>query len=147
MSFRVGDRVTPVSDERIPAGCRGRVFIVRKVNPKNLRCDAADGGRGFNCPAALLVAATEENVKAGGAVSRPFVPREFFSLGEIVSLKRPWRDWTTETPLVVTGGRDKVNVTLVGGDKDRYLRVPSSGLVRRDRGWLVEALEAERWGA
>src|SRR5437764_13157364 len=120
MSFQEKDRVTPRDDERVPASCRGRVFIVRKVNPKNIQCDATDGGRGINFPADLLAPATEENIDAGRRpVSRPFEPREVFTLGEIVSLKRQWRDWTTDTPLVVTGGRDKVNVTVIGGPGDR----------------------------
>ena len=48
--------------------------------------------------------------------------------------------FAADTPLVVTGGRDKVNVALIGGDNDRYLRISPSGLVRRDREWLATVL-------
>jgi hypothetical protein len=140
MQFQVGDRVTPIVSDRVPSGCAGREFIVRKVNPKKTRCDATDGGRGINFPHDMLVPATEESLTAN-TWSRPYVPTEFFSAGEIVTLNRTWRDWTPDTALVVM--RDKgtrVNVTLLGGDSDRYLRCPREGLVRRDVAWLTEHL-------
>lgn len=136
-----GDRVVTVADPSIPRSVAGRVFIVEKVNPKNVICRAEDGGRGINYPKTLLTAATDDALAASSA-PRPFVPVEHFEVGTIVTLTRPYRDWTTETPLVVIGGRgDKVNVTLIGGDHDRYVRVPArSGLVRRDLAWLAERL-------
>lgn len=141
--LKVGDKVTPISDERVPLDCRGRVFTVEKVNPKKLKCSADDGGLGINFPKDLLAPATDENLAAGKTVSTPFVPREFFSVGEIVTLAKSWKDWGTDKPLVVLkDGGKRVNVTPLGGDDDKYLRVPPSGLVKRDLEWLAEALTA-----
>lgn len=139
--FSKGDRVyvDPAFDGAA-AGVLGRVFVVDKVNPKNVRCHAEDGGRGINYPKEAL------KLYEGGEVpvGRPFVPiadTEFFSAGEIVTLKRAYKDWTAETPLVVLVDKvNKVNVTLLGGDGDRYLRCPREGLVKRDLDWLAEAL-------
>jgi len=139
--FAVGDLVTPdPAAVGVPTGALGRVYKVTKVNPKNLLCDAVDGGRGINFPADMLVAHDEAST-VNGAVVRPFQPREFFVCGQIVTLKKAWKAWTTETPLVVMKDNgNKVNVTLLGGDEDRYLRVPPEGLQSRDAAWLAEAL-------
>lgn len=137
-----GMKVTPdPTSDRIPDDVRGRVFTAYKVNPKNVRCSADDGGRGINYPKALLVEATDENVAAGKLpMTRPYEPPEHYVVGEIVTLKTAYKDWTTETPLVVIGGQNRVNVTLLGGADDQYLRAPRTGLVRRDLSWLREHL-------
>lgn len=140
-----GDKVTPKADvQGVPPGTIGRTFTVYKVNPKRMRCSADDGGRGINFPPSLLVAATEENLAArwnGVAPVRFGDPAERFVVGEVVSLTRPWRDWDEGTPLVVVGGRNgRVNVTLVGGYGDSYLRTTPSNLVRRGAEWLVDQL-------
>jgi hypothetical protein len=143
MSFQVGDRVTPIADERVPAETLGRVFVVRKVNPKNLKCEAEDGGRGINFPAELLAPATDENIAAGrSSFGVPYTPRELFANGQVVTLANPYKDITTDTPLVVSkddGGR-MVNVVKLGGDGARYLRMGPSNLVKRDLTWLTEEL-------
>jgi len=117
----------------------GREFIVQKINPKNVKCAAVDGGRGINYPATSLV------VYDGGGIPGPErvqqQPVEFFTAGEIVTLARPWKDWTTETPLVVLADKGRrVNVTPLGGAGDMYLRTPHVGLVKRDLAWLTERL-------
>jgi hypothetical protein len=141
--MKVGDRVVVNPDSGAQRSVLGRVYVVDKVNPRNVRCKAEDGGRGINWPAELLLPATEENIAAQSNSPRPFQPVEFFTLGEIVTLKLPFRDFDTEVPMVVVGGRDKVNVAPLGGANDRYVRVPSSGLVRRDREWLATRLLEE----
>lgn len=149
--FGVGDKVTPKADAYgVPKDTLGRVFEVTKVNPKNTKAKALDGGRGINFPQEILVAATDENVAAGEAARGSVFGRsvepvrdEFFKPGEIVTLKRPWRDWTTETPLVVIADKGrKVNVVPLGGAAElgRYLRVPPTGLEKRSRGWLAALL-------
>lgn len=143
--FVRGDKVTPDPEyPGLPATTFGRVFTVDKVNPRNLRCNADDGGKGINFPAAALLPASDENVKKAFA-PRPFQPVAFFAAGEVVTLKRAWRDITAETPLVVMkdGGGDKVNLVRLGGDGGRYLRMPREGIVKRDMAWLAEALLAE----
>jgi hypothetical protein len=142
-TYRVGERVTPdPSQEGIPQGTIGRVFTVAKVNPVNIKCTADDGGRGINFPAHCLLPATEENLSPTGA--RPFVPREFYSVGEVVTLARPYKEATTDTPFVVIADKGRmINVALLGGENDRYVRVPSTGLVKRDLTWLAQALLEE----
>lgn len=142
-TLRSGDRVY-VDPEypNVGGSVLGRVFTVDKVNPKNVRCTAEDGGRGINYPAESLKRYEGGDVPAAAAVlGRPYEPIEFFTAGEIVTLKRAWKDWSTETPLVVLQDKvNKVNVTLLGGDGDRYLRVGREGLERRSVEWLAEAL-------
>lgn len=142
-AFTEGDRVTPVNTVGVPPETLGRVFVVVKVNPKNLRCCAEDGGRGINFPPHILLPATDENVAAGRKL-QPFTPVEFFDAGQIVTLKRPWRSWATDTPLVVLkdDGKGKVNVTLLGGADGQYLRISSAGLEKRGLAWLYGARES-----
>lgn len=142
----VGDRVH-VDPEGlgVPPGVVGRTFVVAKVNPKNVKCSATDGGRGINFPAYLLVPGDAPAAPARAAVvGLPFVPREFFTLGEVVTLKRPMAGTPADLPYVVMkdDGRGKVNVAPLGGDRDRYVRVPTAGLVKRDLTWLAEHLVA-----
>lgn len=146
--FKAGDKVTPIHNDefdRVPTDTLGRVFTVDKVNPKKLRARADDGGRGINFPDELLVPATDENVKAGREAIlgvRPFQPREFFDVGEIVSLKKGRADWPEDAPLMVMKDGDKVNVTKVGGYQGRYLRANPLNLVKRDLAWLRDWLQA-----
>jgi hypothetical protein len=138
-AFKVGDRVTPAHAPGVPPDCLFRTFIVRKVNPKNLKCDAEDGGRGISFPACLLLPATDDNLKRTGV---PYKPRELFCMGEVVTLTKAWKTWTTETPLVVLAdsGDKSVKVALLGGEGDRYACITPSGLVKRDLAWLTESL-------
>lgn len=139
--FKVGDKVTPDIDyPGLPEATLGRVFTVAKINPKNIRATADDGGRGINFPEAALLPATPENVNKL-TTHRPFVPREFFCAGEIATFVRPPNGHSAESPFVVLKDNgEKVNVALLGGEDDRYWRVPHSGLVKRDLTWLAEAL-------
>lgn len=135
--------VADPNDARIPDDVRGRVFTVSKVNPKTVVCTADDGGRGIKYPKDLLVEATDDNVKAAQhpVLGTPWEPREIFVMGEVVTLKRPYKEHTTETPLVVMADKGKrVNVALLGGDEDRYVRCAPEGLVKRDLAWLAERL-------
>lgn len=139
--FSIGDKVTPLNTDGVPAACLGRIYTVRKINKVNLSCDADDGGRGISFPPHLLTAATEDTLNAGLSIGRPYVPREFFPMGTIVTLKRAWRDWSPDTPLVVIADKgQRVNVTLLGGNEDRYLRTSPESLVTRDMAWLTEHL-------
>jgi len=140
-TYRVGDKVTPDPDSfGVPPTTLGRVFTVAKVNPRNLRCTADDGGRGINFPASILLPATEENVAKSNA-PRPYVPVEFFTTGEIVTVKTAGKI-PVDQPMVVLkhDGGDKVNITQLGGDGDRYWRWPAKSLIKRDLEWLTERL-------
>lgn len=141
-TFKLGDRViADPNAEGVPSACLGRVYIVRKINPRNLRCEAEDGGRGISFPPRILLPASAAPLNRPPSVGVPFVPREGFTAGEIVTLKRAYRDITTETPMVVLKDNEKrVNVAKLGGEGDRYVRVPPSGLVKRDIDWLTTIL-------
>lgn len=141
--LKKGDRVY-VDPAFAAEGVVGRVFVVHKINPKNVLCTAEDGGKGINYPHGSLRPYEGEIPGAAAVLGRPFVPTEFFNAGEIVTLTRPWKDWTTETPLVVLADKVKrVNVTRLGGAGDQYLRVPHGGLTRRTVEWLAQALLQE----
>ena len=119
-ALHVGQKVTPdPTSDRVNPATRGRTYTVAKVNPKNVKCTADDGGRGLNYPRELLVPATPENL---AAASKPLI-RE------------------TTCPMVVIGGTStRIKVARIGGDDDRYVLIPDSGLIRRDRAWLAGAL-------
>lgn len=142
-ALHVGQKVTPdPTSDRVNPATRGRTYTVAKVNPKNVKCTADDGGRGLNYPRELLVPATPENLAAASKpLIREFVPREHFTLGEIVTLKQPLGRHSTTCPMVVIGGTStRIKVARIGGDDDRYVLIPDSGLIRRDRAWLAGAL-------
>jgi hypothetical protein len=143
--FVKGDKVVPNPEfaERMPSGVLGRVFTVEKVNPKNLRCSADDGGRGINFPAEILKAYNPD-VPLGPQISRPFVERELFHEGEIVSLRNDFKQWTTSMPMVVIREGDKrIRIAPLGGAEGRYLLMPPSSLVKRDKMWVAERLLEE----
>jgi hypothetical protein len=135
----------PEQGFRVQPEVLGRVFRVTKVNPKNVQAEATDGGRGINYPKDLLVPAPPEGEPVPAPVlGRPYQPREFFSAGEVVTMSRPYKEFGTESPMVVLKDNDrKVNVAPLGGDRDRYIRCPPDGLVKRDLAWLAERLIEE----
>lgn len=152
-TFTNGDRVTPDSTVFGPRPhTLGRVFIVQRVNPKNIVAKPEDGvGPASNYPKAMWLPATPENVQAGrdaaarGGVARvTAIPTQTFEAGEIVTLVKPYEMWTTDRPLVVTAvnARSVSVVSVGGGDSGRYMRVPHAGLVKRDRAWLAASLTA-----
>lgn len=147
--FKVGDKVVIAPEHRRRPDDHTRVFTVAVVNPKNYRCTADDGGRGLNYPDEALAPYDPDAPAPPVALGVPFVPREFFDPGQLVTLARPYAKlgWTTETPLVVLADKQRmVNVTALGGSDGRYLRVPPTGLVKRDLRWLHE-LERQWWAS
>lgn len=143
--FVKGDKVVPnpAFAERMPSGVLGRVFTVEKVNPKNLRCSADDGGRGINFPAEILMA-YDPDAPPAAIVSRPFVEREIYHEGEIVSLRNPFRSWGTDIPFIVIREGDKrIRIAVLGGSEGRYLLMPPSSLIKRDKMWVAERILEE----
>lgn len=146
VTFRRQQRVTvkPECAHRAQASVMGRVFVVEKVNPKNLQCSAEDGGRGINYPKDMLMAAPAPGEPLPEIpIGRPYEParEEFFVAGEVVTLDRAFKDFGTNTPMVVLQDKGtKVNVAPLFGDGDRYVRAVPTGLTKRDATWLAERL-------
>lgn len=140
--WKPGDKVVVAPEFAPPPSVAGRVFTITKVNPKNVVCSADDGGRGISYPADTLRPYDPDAAPVAPPLGRPYVYAEIPPpLGTIVTLKRAFKTITVDTPLVVVASKGgKVNVTLVGGDNDRYVRVPTAGVVVRDLAWLTETL-------
>lgn len=110
----------------------GQVFTVERVKttkaiirPHNELAKLLSP-QGLNCPLAMLTV-------SDGAPPPPKVetyePPVLLPLGTLVRLNRAFSDYTTETLMVVTSANLKTHsVAKLGGDQDRYLRVPVSGL-------------------
>lgn len=141
---RVGDRV--VVDPNgigVSPSTLGRVYVVSKVNPKNVKCTATDGGRGLNYPADLLVPAPEGAPTATATATPVPVPTfTWHEAGTVVTCDRDLESWKAGTPLVVWKcDGEKSNVTLLGGAaRGCYYRVPVARLTVRDTAWLTEYL-------
>jgi hypothetical protein len=139
----VGDRVI-IDPAVATARFLGKVYVVDRFGPKNVVCslegsdNPADGVR---CRPEYLLPAPP----AGEAppLGRPFVPIEFFDVGQVVTVASPSSKVAADQPMVVIAdkGRDVVNVVaLGGGDGGRYWRWPRKALVKRDLAWLTERL-------
>lgn len=140
--FVNGDKIV-IAPEHAPADLYGVVFEVQVVNPKNIKASRVGGGRGINYPKGLLQHFEGEvDPAANVPVAKPYVPIEFFDIGELVAIKVANKELTTETPLVVIrdNGSDKVNVTKVGGSDNLYWRIPRGNIVKRDLEWLKSVL-------
>lgn len=141
--FTAGDKIV-IDPSCAPKHLIGVVFEVERVNPKNVIARPVNGGRGINYPKGVLLHFEGEMAEDGTARSITVPLPELFVPGEIVTFKRPPAGVTTESPLVVTGGRgDKTNVSILGDDSGRYWRSPQGSLVKRDLAWLAKALAAQ----
>jgi len=118
--FGPGDRCR-INDSRYPG-----VWVVEKVNPKNTIVSPLTGGRRLNAPHHLLV---DEDAAIDFDILP--VPLEYFSVGELVH----WDDERADDNcvyVVIRDNRDRVNIARLGGDNDRYWRVPHRQLHRVD---------------
>lgn len=139
LTFTVGDRVT-ISHEYAPTRLRGRVFIVERVNPKNVIARPEGGGKGINYPKYTLEKVVGE---AHGAVTVTEVPiLTLHDPGSIVTLKQTPNGEKDNQPYIVIkdDGGERVNVTRLGGNEGRYWRVPRRGVEARDIEWLKSVL-------
>jgi len=132
----VGQHVT-IDDDRYP----GQVFRVDRIKvtkaliqPVN---DAARGRwpNGVNVPMTMLAPFDGDpddvltTSPAAATMLADLERRTRFTLGVLVTLKRPYKHHTTADLFVVTNTSDKtVSVAKLGGDDGRYIRVPYSGL-------------------
>jgi hypothetical protein len=139
-SFRVGDRViVDPAGIGVSRSVLGQVFVVEKVNPKNVKARPAEGGRGINYPKHLLLPAPPEGYPT--PLGRPYVEQAYVEAGSICTLKSPWSDLAVDTPLICfKGGVEKINLFRLGDTSGRYVRVPAAAVTTRDLAWLTERL-------
>ena len=141
-TFKIGERV--IVDPHgigVSRSVLGQVFVVEKVNPKNIVARPAGGGRGINYPASLLLPAPPEGEPA--PIGVPYVESVYVEKNAIVTLNRQYKDITTETPMVnhkAGFGTDQLNLFRLGDTSGRYVRVPASAVTVRDVAWLTERL-------
>jgi hypothetical protein len=115
----VGSIVT-IDDPRCPG-----LYRIMSHNPKNevLTPVKPDGnirpGRQARMPPYLL------HLYDPAADPVPPVPPSIFIIGEVVTVRAQIGLW-----VVIADKMDKVNVTRLGGDHNRYLRVPPAMLTR-----------------
>ncbi|WP_028478794.1 hypothetical protein [Nocardia sp. CNY236] len=120
--FAVGDHVVldgtgnPLHD--------GKVFGITKTNPKTLQLEPLDGGTAVRADRPLARPATDAEVMNAktfaAAAPAPLV------LGSVVKvLGRPGLYVVVEVP---TGRSDLFDVSVLGGDQNRYLRCDRASL-------------------
>lgn len=118
-TFKTGDKVS-VDDPKYPG-----VWTIKSVGPKNCVVVPEAGGRGLRAPKWMLKSPDE--AAAAPVQAAPYV---HYSAGEIVRLVKGDRGdglW-----VVLVDKVERVNITKLGGDGDRYLRVPRSWLAKVD---------------
>ena len=113
MQYPIGTKVQ-VTDPKFPG-----VWIVERNGPKNATLRPEGGGRGLRCPHTMVV----RDDGKGPVV----VPVEMYELGETVTIG-------SRFPGVYVVIRDvggpRLNVALLGGDGDKYVRAARSQVKR-----------------
>jgi hypothetical protein len=117
-TIKVGAKVS-VDDPKYPG-----TWTIKSVGPKNCVVIPDTGGRGLRAPKWMLKEATAEAVTAA-ADAAPYV---HYSAGEIVRLVRGSDAQRDGLWVVLVDKGERINVTKLGGDGDRYLRVSRSWL-------------------
>jgi hypothetical protein len=139
----VGDRVV-IDPAVATARFLGRVYVVERFGPKNAVCSlegSTNPADGVRCRPEYLKPAPANS--EAPPLGRPFVPIEFFSIGQVVTVSSSSGKVAADQPMIVVSdkGRDVVNIATLGGaDGERYWRWPRVGLVKRDLAWLTERL-------
>ena len=111
--YPVGTRVR-VDSERYPG-----VWIVESNGPKNAALKPEGGGRGLRCPHSML------RLDDGkGPVATPI---EMFALGETVTIGDRWPGIYV---VIKDDGGARLNVAILGGNGDRYVRAARSQVKR-----------------
>lgn len=121
-TFKAGDKVS-IDDPKYPG-----VWTIKSVGPKNCVVIPDAGGRGLRAPKWMLKAPTT----AAAEITAAAAPYVHHSAGEIVRLVRGSDDQRDGLWVVLVDKGERINVTRLGGDGDRYLRVPRSWLAKVD---------------
>lgn len=110
-----GDKVV-VDDPKFPG-----VWTVTKVNPKTYAMTPDGGGRGLRAPHSMVRPASE------GAIATVVAFRSPYVLGALVRYTGPSnaKIRTGELHVVLKDdGGDRIRTAKLGGDGDRYWRLP-----------------------
>ena len=113
MQYPLGTKVR-VDSEKYPG-----VWVVESNGPKNATLKPEGGGRGLRCPHTMVV----RDDGKGPVV----VPVEMFSVGETVTIGSKFPGVYVVIRYV---GGPRLNVALLGGDGDRYVRAARSQVKR-----------------
>jgi hypothetical protein len=95
------------------------VWIVESNGPKNAALKPVNGGRGLRCPHSML---RPDDGK--GPIIAPVV---MFALGETVTIGERWPGIYI---VIKDDGGPRLNVALLGGDDNRYVRAARSQVKR-----------------
>lgn len=118
---RVGDKVS-VDHPKYPG-----VWTIKSQGPVNSTLEPVNGGRSLRCPHTMLTdPATATATATVTAVPIPVL----YNPGELVRV--PSGKWAGLYVVIADRGGDRVNLTKLGGDQGRYLRIDKRGLVRVD---------------
>lgn len=120
-TFKAGDKVS-IDDPKYPG-----VWTIKSVGPKNCVVIPDAGGRGLRAPKWMLKDATDAATPSILDGAAPYV---HYSAGEIVRLVRGSDAQRDGLWVVLVDKGERINVTRLGGDGDRYLRVPRSWLAK-----------------
>jgi hypothetical protein len=110
---RVGDTVT-VDDPKFPG-----LWTVKSIGPVNTTLTPVGGGRGLRAPHYMVMPSDGKAT----ITEVPVVTVQWYCIGEIVRLEHGKH---TGLFVVIADKGDKVNLARLGGDNDRYLRMPKS---------------------
>jgi hypothetical protein len=122
-TIKVGAKVS-VDDPKFPG-----VWTIKSIGPKNVVVIPDAGGRGLRCPRWML-----KNVDdAAAAVAAQAAPYVAYAAGEVVRvIKQATKTDTDALWVVLVDKGEKINIAKLGGDDNRYLRVPRSWLAKVD---------------
>ena len=110
---KIGDLVQ-LSDEVGTVAQRRIVWRVTEIHRTMISVDPVGGGRGARVNAEHVRLSSP----AAAPVGEPYVPREMFTLGEVVEIdSRPGVYY-----VIIAIKTDSYNAAKLGGDNDRYVR-------------------------
>ena len=115
MQYPVGTRVR-VDSQKYPG-----VWVVESNGPKNATLKPEGGGRGLRCPHAML--------RPDDGKGPVIVPVEMFALGETVTIGDRFAGIYV---VIKDDGGPRLNVAILGGDGDKYVRAARSRVERID---------------
>lgn len=129
----VGQIVRFDPSEKRTAMYQGEDFRVTKVNSVNVKVEGVDSNRRVNVSPFFLIEKDDDPLAKAGAkvgfIGTPYVAPPKVSLGSTVRLTHNRFGPADAIYVVIAIKQDKTNVARLGGDNDRYIRVPHAMVV------------------